>query len=280
MIPVAKGDNRTVAQIKNHYKVEKELAQRLRDGAKQDRRHLYSALYDELFRRIPDHPQVTRKVSPEAKVQGVSREMAFLRRFLNRTITFLEIGPGDCALSLEVARTVMQVVAVDVSDEVTKDLTLAANFRLILSDGSDIPVTPGSIDLAYSNQLMEHLHPDDAYAQLQNIYAALAPGGAYVCVTPNRLNGPHDISAYFDETATGFHLKEYTTRELVTLFRSVGFSSVRTFVGGKGIFFEAPPWTVSACESLIERLPRRLRRRVAGHFPFKPILGIRIVGMK
>lgn len=61
---------------------------------------------------------------------------------------------------------------------------------------------------------MEHLHPDDAYEQLQEIYNALIPGGIYICITPNRLSGPHDVSQYFDSIATGFHPKEYTTVEM------------------------------------------------------------------
>ena len=71
---------------------------------------------------------------------------------------------------------------------------------------------------------MEHLHPDDAVDQLKNIYNALVNGGKYICITPNRLTGPHDISKYFDNVATGFHLKEYTVTELSGLFREVGFS--------------------------------------------------------
>ena len=39
---------------------------------------------------------------------------------------------------------------------------------------------------------------------LANLYRALKPGAVYVCITPNRLSGPHDISLYFDSVATGF----------------------------------------------------------------------------
>jgi SAM-dependent methyltransferase len=115
------------------------------------------------------------------------------------------------------------VYALDVSAEITRTDTLPANFSLILSDGTTIDVPPDSITVAYSNQLMEHLHPDDALEQLSNIYRALAPGGIYICVTPNRLTGPHDISRHFDPVATCLHLKEYTNTELMALLRRVGF---------------------------------------------------------
>lgn len=35
--------------------------------------------------------------------------------------------------------------------------------------------------------------------QLANFHRALAVGGVYICVTPNRLGGPQDISQHFDQ---------------------------------------------------------------------------------
>ena len=86
-----------------------------------------------------------------------------------------------------------------------------------------------SVTLAYSFQVMEHIHPDDALEQLRNLFAVIAPGGSYVCVTPNRLNGPHDVSKFYDPVARGFHLKEYTIAELEQLFRGVGFRAVQAY---------------------------------------------------
>jgi len=40
------------------------------------------------------------------------------------------------------------------------------------------------------------------------------------------LSGPHDISAYFDDGATGFHLKEYSNEELYRLFLKTGFKNI------------------------------------------------------
>ena len=65
--------------------------------------------------------------------------------------------------------------------------------------------------------------------QLRNLFAAIAPGGSYFCVTPSRLNGPHDVSKYFDTVARGFHLKEYTVTELEQLFRGVGFKRIQAY---------------------------------------------------
>jgi SAM-dependent methyltransferase len=270
----------TTTQIREHYEIEKELAARLRPASKEERRSLYCLLYDELYRRVPHHPQMTQKASPEEKKRAVAMQMQFLKRFLKPGDVFVEVGPGDCALALEAARHAKQVYAIDVSDEITKAAAFPDNFKLILSDGCAIPVSPESVQLVYSNQLMEHLHPDDAFEQLENIHRALAPGGIYVCVTPNRLTGPHDISKYFDPIATGFHLKEYSIAEMKELFEKAGFSKVRTYIGAKGLFLRFPLYPLMLCEKLLEKLPCSLRNKIARIAPFRALLNGRFVGVK
>jgi SAM-dependent methyltransferase len=127
---------------------------------------------------------------------------------------------------------------------------------------------------------MEHLHPDDALEQLENIFRALTPGGVYVCVTPNRLSGPHDISRLFDGVATGFHLKEYSTSELNSLFRRVGFSRVRVRIGIKGKYISLPIFPIVLLEATLDRFPRVIERWIARSLLFRPLLGIRLVATK
>jgi len=203
-----------------HYEIEKELATELKKACKEERKHLYSRIYDELYQRVPHHPQVSRKANPNEQAKALP-QMKVLYRFLDKSQIFLEIGPGDCRISFEVAKHVKRVIAIDVSSKITKTTTFPENFELILSYGSSIKLPAESVDIAYSNQLMEHLHPDDAKAQLQGIYNALVPGGIYICITPHRFKGPSDISRYFDDIATGLHLKEYTAYELYRLFKTV-----------------------------------------------------------
>ena len=275
-----KQHQRAPDQIREHYEVERQLAHRLRNSTCEERKTLYTSLYDELFRNVPHHPQLTIKSSPEESARKVAYELKHLQPFLESDTTFLEIGPGDCALSFEVARIVKTVYAIDVSEEITKNLSRPPNFKLILSDGANISVSAGSVDVAYSNQLMEHLHPDDALKQLHNIYDALAPGGIYMCVTPNRLNGPHDVSKYFDMVATGFHLKEYTITELCHLFQTTGFSKVRVFVSLKNIRVFLPVLPFNICERMLSALPYSLRKSLASSRPVAKLLGIRLVGTK
>ncbi len=284
LIKINKDDSSmTIEQIQEHYEIEKELASRLQNSTREERQHLYTALYDELFKRVPYHPQLTQKSSPEASAWVVAQRMQLISCFLSPDSTFLEVGPGDCSLSLEIAKHVRKVYAVDVSNEITKKSSFPENFELIISDGCTIPVPENSVNIVYSHQLMEHLHPDDANDQLKNIYKALIPGGNYICITPNRLSGPHDVSKYFDEVATGFHLKEYTVSELYELFRTAGFSKISLYKSYKQNHLKFPLFpmtvnTIKVCEEFLSRLPFSLRRKIAS----TPMLfrGMTIIGTK
>jgi SAM-dependent methyltransferase len=268
----------TPRKLLHHYQVEVELARQLRNAPKTERARLYAALYDELFRRVPYHPQLHQKSDPTERTRAVERQLASLSRYLHKDSTFVEIGAGDCRLSFEAAKRLKRVYAIDVSSEVTKNIEPPENVELILSDGTSVDVPPESVDVAYSNQLMEHLHPDDAIAQLQAIYRALVPGGIYICITPHRFGGPLDISRFFDKVATGFHLKEYTNRELRDLFRQVGFSRFarHTRLGHRYIKF--PLGAVTVLEAMISRLPPTKRR--AMYFRLRMFLSIRLLAYK
>ncbi len=262
---------RTLSQIKAHYQIERKLADQLRKASAMERSKLYSSLYNELFQRVPELQIITGH-----RLKEIKREMRTVRRWLDQDTVFLEVGPGDCKVSIEVAKSVKKVIAIDVSSEVTKQIEIPDNFSLILSDGCSIPVPENSINVAYSNQLMEHLHPDDAMKQVKNIYQALALGGIYLCLTPNRLSGPHDISMYFDEVATGFHLREYTNIELVDLFKRAGFLDIVVYVGFKGYYVACPLFLVEFLEEILVRLPHSLRKKARG----TPLNCIFITGKK
>lgn len=273
------GETRTEQQLLEHYLIERELADRLRRAPRSERRALYSELYDELYRRVPHHPMLQGTgVAP--RHGEIARQLRFLRRFLTRDSVFLEIGAGDCALAMRAASLVKQVYAIDVSEQITRGIAPPGNFQLILSDGCSIPVPESSIDVAFSDQLMEHLHPEDAREQLRNIYRTLAPGGTYICITPNRLYGPCDISTYFDEIATGFHLREYTARDIRQLLASAGFAEVRFYARVRGRFLRCPYGAIAVLESALGALPYSLRKPLAGTAPMRALLELRVAAIK
>ena len=271
-------DSRTFEQIRHHYEVEKELASVLRNASREERPGLYCQVYAELFRKVPDHPSL--REDTEQAARSLRTQMGFLRRFLNTDAVLMEIGSGICMLALEAAKYVGKVYALDVEDQTATTTKRPDNFELIIYDGIDIPLPEGSVDIAYSNQVIEHLHPDDASRHARDILKVLAPGGIYICATPHRFAGPCDVSMYFDDEATCFHLKEYTTTELSRLFEHAGFSSVSAYCGLRGRFARVPLCLVKMCEAALGVLPRRVRKALAARLPFRAILGVRVVGRK
>ncbi len=248
--------------LEYNYRIECELADRLRAASAAERRSLYATVYDEFFRQARniehtiDNPRDT------------ARQVRLVTSFLAKGGRYLEIGAGTCRVASQIARSASKVYAIEVSTEV---VPANAGVQVLLSDGVAIPVGPGSVDLVYSNQLMEHLHRDDAAEQVRNIGRALAPGGMYVCVTPNRLTGPHDVSRHFGDTPRGFHLHEYTIRELRSLFLEAGFGDVRVAVAlGGEIIAVVPCRSYALAEAALTRLPRAIRRRHPWRKLFNP----------
>jgi SAM-dependent methyltransferase len=242
--------------IRQHYEVEKRLANRLRQAtSKPERLKLYGEVYDELYKEFSYLKEHREKTTPW--------QVDLIRRFVKPTDAFLEVGAGNCEVSIGAAALTRQAYAVDVSQVFMKKEGWPQNLQFVLSDGSSIPVEAASIDLAYSHQVMEHLHADDGLDQLKHIYQALKKNGRYICITPNRLCGPHDISRYFDEVATGFHLKEYTLAEQHALLKQVGFKQVQAFVSYHGLMLSPilPIQPFLWVERVLERLPYAWRKK-------------------
>jgi SAM-dependent methyltransferase len=278
-----RGETRTLEQLREHYEIERELADRLRNAPYTVRRVLYPLVYDELLKRVPHHPRLRARLDPghlARRAQQVAQQAGFIRKFLSPRRVLMEVGAGDCALTLALAPYAERAYAVEVSEQILAGVKPPPNVRLVLSDGISMPVPEGSIDLAVSDQLMEHLHPEDALAQLKNIFRSLAPGGRYFCITPNRHYGPCDISGYFDAVPRGMHLREYGAGELRALLLACGFSAVRFYAGARGVYTRVPYAAVRLLECALAPLPYRLRRRIAGLAPLRAALGLRVMAVK
>lgn len=273
-------ESRSPDRLLAHYLVERELADRVRRAAGwEERKAIFSTMYDDLFARVPDHPRLAaRGADTRGREDQLRWNMAQLKPYLRPGQTVLEVGAGDCALSRRIAEAAEQVYAVDISDQAQGGLP--GNVRLVITDGRTIDVPAGTVDLAFSDQVMEHLHPDDALEQLRNIHRALKPGGVYMCVTPNRVYGPSDISAFFDDEPRGFHLREYTLGEIRELFVRAGFRRQHVYIGARGCFLRCPGWFVRGFERTLMALPAVLRRRLADTKVARAMLGLRVAAIK
>ena len=139
---------------------------------------------------------------------------------------------------------------------------------------------PGSYDLVLSNQVIEHLHPDDLTTHMLSAHKILVVGGRYIFSTPHRATGPHDLSVVFDrEEAEGLHLKEYSWNELRRATLNAGFRRVTAATtirfaklgGNSDRSRQIALWTggpyltaMRILESLMSMIPsRRTQQRVA-----------------
>jgi ubiquinone/menaquinone biosynthesis C-methylase UbiE len=260
---------------------ETRIAARLRDASRTERMKLYNEVYDEFFLAFPD---LLRTEDPDP-TRRFGYELAFAKRFVTPDSVVAEIGPGQCELALALAPSCKCIYGVDVTDLSPKAAS-PANFKHVLTDGIGIPLPDNSVDVAISNQLMEHLHPDDAADQVKEVYRVMRPGGSYICITPNRLYGPHDSSVLNEPScpivdgafvANGLHLKEYTHLELHQLFLATGFRRTRHFAGARGRYMELPLVGMIVGERCVRYIPPKLRIRSN---ILRILLGARVVAEK
>lgn len=266
-----RGDERSMERIYQHYLLERRLAAQLFNAPRSERAHVYGKVYSELFTSLPDHPQVTAARSTST----IALDLHYINVALAPETRFLEVGCGDAQMSFAVAAKVLHAYGLDVTEELIQYKRAPRNFSFLRTQSTDIALPDDFIDIAYSNQLIEHLHPDDVEDQMKEIVRVLKPGGVYSCKTPSRITGPHDVSEYFDYTATGFHLCEYDYYSIRKLFRRCGFREIHFFVNARGLNIPFSYWLARPIEIAIITFPSLRKIKY-----FRSLMPLNIVGIK
>lgn len=257
--PIPPEESRSIEQLRQQYDVERELARRLLEAS--NTRGMYSAAYDELLRRVPHHPAVAQKSDAATQAAVVALQLRLLEPFLAGRPRYLEVGSGDCALAIELSGRLPRVIAIEAGSEILSGVDGAGNVQIVVSDTPPYPLPDASVDLAFSSHVIEHLTPADAMLHLRDVRRLLAPGGRYVCVTPNRLWGPHDVSRYFSDVPEGLHLREYTHNGLLRLLRRAGFRRARVVARLGAVDSLRAHLATRAMEGLLVMAPATIRRR-------------------
>jgi SAM-dependent methyltransferase len=254
---------RTLESLRHHFEVEKSLATRLRNSTRQERAELFKVLYEELFRLVPDHPRLTRVDQAAYQARVASTQMRLLKPVLDLDKVVVEFAPGDCHLARVIAPHVKQVIGVDISDQRTPGEQFPSNFQLLVYDGSEVPMAPGSADAVFSYQFLEHLHPDDIAPHFELAASLLKPGGVYIFDTPHRLSGPHDIAGAFGNDLVCLHMQEWTYRELRRRVQQHGFGQTFMYRRGKPVKSGLLNALNDMAESMIGLMPQPWRRKVS-----------------
>ena len=180
--------------------MEKAIAERLKKANREERKLIYATMYDDLFSQVPDYPRLTRREDKELTVRANKPKLALVSRFLDKSTVFAEFAPSDCRFAVEVAKYVKYVYGIDISDQKGQTNNMPDNFKLIIYDGYDLgEIEDNSIDIIFSDQLIEHLYPKDTKFHFELAYRILKKGGKYIFCTPHAFSGPHDISKYFSD---------------------------------------------------------------------------------
>lgn len=239
-------------RVRTHYLLEKSLAQRILASSRDERTQTVIESYNTLFSEIPWHHQF-QEVNEKKKI--AEKRMHF-ELLINQDADILDIGAGSAYWVRYLAKNSSgRCVGIDISKEILRQKPDdPPNLELYIMNAVDLKFPPGSFDLVLSSQMIEHLHPDDIQDHCTSVYKVLKQDGVYAFDTPSRLDGPHDISRHFDEVATGFHLREWTYRELSRFLRKVGFRNLRSMVF---------PWR------MVKRLPHLFN---FGRFPVSLLL--------
>lgn len=205
------------------------LARQLLAAPARARAGLYGRVYDEVYRmHLARHPEVL----------DFGADRSLLPFLLERTREgelVVELGCGTGLLAVELARAGRRVVGCDVS---ARALALAkqraagvsgVDFKLL--DGLQLPFTTHGVDFAYSVEVLEHIHEEDAQVHLAEIARILRPGGECWIHTPHRnyhRNAADRFGIAGETPPDGdVHLKEWTYTELAAELCRSGFVEAR-----------------------------------------------------
>lgn len=158
----------------------------------------------------------------------------------------LDVGCAQGTLALLLAERGHQVTAIDLRPaflDYAHSRHTHGNIRFLAANVLEDDI-PGSYDLIFANQIIEHLvYPDQLLGRLR---ACLKPGGRLVVTTPNgdyvkntlpsfrQLGDPRDWE-HRQHTADGDgHFFAYRVNELIDLFHAAGFAEIEASL------FESP----------------------------------------
>jgi SAM-dependent methyltransferase len=244
------------------------------------------AMYDEVYTRVFEIYGFTFTIDKDATTTPKDATVEMLRPELaGRSILDVGCGTGQFLLSCAAKVRPRRLVGLDVfaADMEVPEKKLSFMRRDVIR--FDLPER---FEVAVTDNVMEHIAPQDVPDHLASIHRALEEGGTLVVFTPHRYFGPWDVTRIRDDNyagwieAEGTHLKEYTYAELAAALTEAGFTDLRT-IHPRARLGQRPAHARMPLDVLLrgERKPRLVRRLQAMDKRFRyPAFEIAIIARK
>lgn len=221
-------------QVRAHLRLERRLTAELLASRPADRWETFERCYGELYRELSwlNEADPMRPLDDWPALLGPASRRIY------------EVGSGQGGLARALVHAGYEVEATEVTRERGGEREERPGLTWSVTDGVHLErfAERAPYDAVISDQVVEHLHPDDLGRHLRGALAILAPGGRYVLRTPHAHLGPADVSGVFGfDRPVGMHLREYTYGDMADAAHRAGFVRVAAPLG----------------------LPQRLRRHVA-----------------
>jgi SAM-dependent methyltransferase len=209
-------------QVEAHATLESELADQLLASTPDNRWQLFSNAYRRLYSELPWLN----------KTIAIPNYKAFFSWgvLVGRNKKILEIGSGPGHLIRYLAGLGNECFATEITKE--RGASLGPDSKGVVweqTDGVNLSnfFPENTFDYVLSDQVFEHLHPDDHIIHLAEARKVLKPGGQYILRTPHRSYGPSDLSWAFGlEQAVFLHLFEPDYISMTHLMRDAGYAKL------------------------------------------------------
>lgn len=240
------------------------------------RKQLYSEVYNRVHRIYAKD-----KLDPFAKNPKDRIVRLFSKELAGKSILDIGCGNGHFLTSVDKQLPHKKLVGIDISTAVLPQHE--GTMRFITSDIIDFELNE-QFEVAFSDNVIEHIAPSDLGTHLTSVRKALRPDGTLILIMPNRLFGPSDVTRIIDYTysnkvqACGTHVNESTYTELIPLLTQFGFKKFRTVLPIPRLKFLAPWLRIHTDIILaIENSPLLLNNLYAIRYKSKCVIKLDIV---
>jgi 2-polyprenyl-3-methyl-5-hydroxy-6-metoxy-1,4-benzoquinol methylase len=243
-------------------------------------------MYDDVYTRVFEIYGSVFSINPDAPSTSKDGLVALLRPELEgKAILDVGCGAGEFLISCANLLKSPRLLGLDVF---AKDLEVPEkNLTFLRRDVIRFSLEE-RFDVAITDNVMEHIAPQDVPEHLASIAKALKPSGQLIILTPHRYFGPWDVTRIIDDSysgwiaAQGTHLKEYTYAELSETLRQAGFTDLQALHPKARIGYR-PLYTRMSLSLLLrgEKRSRLIRRLQAMNKAFRyPAFEIALIARK